>query len=41
MSMRNIYANPYKYACICDIPIELAKIECLKQRHFEKRATKT
>lgn len=26
MNMRSIYANPYKYACKCDIPIELAKI---------------
>ena len=38
--MRSIYANPYKYACKCDIPIELAKIACLKQRHFIKEQQK-
>ena len=40
MNMRSIYANPYKYACKCDIPIELAKIACLKQRHFIKEQQK-
>ena len=25
MNMKSIYANPYKYACQCNIPIELAK----------------
>lgn len=36
MNMRSIYANPYKYACECNIPIELAKIACKKFRHIEK-----
>lgn len=40
MNMRSIYANPYKYACKCNIPIELAKIACLKQRHFIKEQKK-
>lgn len=40
MNMRSIYANPYKYACKCDITIELAKIACLKQRHFIKEQQK-
>ena len=40
MNMRSIYANPYKYACLCDIPIELAKIACQKQRHFVKEQKK-
>lgn len=38
--MRNIYSNPYKYACICNIPYDLAKIACLKQRHFDKMQRK-
>ena len=40
MNMRSIYANPYKYACQCCIPIELAKIACKKQRHFLKEQRK-
>lgn len=40
MNMKSIYANPYKYACKCNIPIELAKIACLKQRHFDKEQKK-
>ena len=40
MNMKSIYANPYKYACKCNIPIELAKIMCKKQRHFEKEQRK-
>lgn len=40
MNMKSIYANPYKYACTCNIPIELAKIACLKQRHFIKEQRK-
>ena len=28
MNMKSIYANPYKYSCVCDIPFELAKIMC-------------
>lgn len=40
MNMRSIYANPYKYACECDIPIELAKIACKKYRHIEKEQRK-
>lgn len=40
MNMKSIYANPYKYACQCSIPIELAKIACAKQRHFEKEERK-
>lgn len=38
--MRSIYDNPYKYACECDIPIELAKIACLKERHLRKEQKK-
>lgn len=38
--MRNIYDNPYKYACICNVPFELAKIACLKQRHIDKMRRK-
>ena len=40
MNMRSIYANPYKYACKCDVPIELAKIACLKHRHINKEQRK-
>lgn len=38
--MRSIYANPYKYASQCNIPIALAKIACKKQRHNEKEQRK-
>jgi len=38
--MRSIYDNPYKYACVCDVPIELAKIACLKHRHNIKEQRK-
>ena len=38
--MRNIYDNPYKYACVCNVPYELAKIACKKQRHLEKEYAK-
>lgn len=38
--MRSIYDNPYKYACVCNVPFELAKIACLKQRHMEKMRRK-
>ena len=37
---RSIYSNPYKYAIECNVPFELAKIACAKQRHFEKDARK-
>lgn len=40
MNMKNIYANPYKYAVKCNIPFELAKIMCKKQRHFRKEERK-
>lgn len=40
MNMKSIYANPYKYAVKCNIPFELAKIMCLKQRHFHKEERK-
>lgn len=38
--MRDIYLNPYKYACVCNIPFELAKIACLKRRHYYKELRK-
>lgn len=38
--IRNIYLNPYKYAIECDIPFELAKIMCKKQRHYKKEQRK-
>lgn len=38
--MRSIYDNPYKYACVCNVPFELAKIACLKQRHLNKMQQK-
>lgn len=34
--IKSIYDNPYKYACECDVPIELARIVCKKQRRFNK-----
>ena len=40
MNMKSIYSNPYKYAVKCNIPFELAKIMCLKQRHFYKEEKK-
>lgn len=40
MNMKSIYANPYKYACVCDVPIDLAKISCKKHRHIEKEKRK-
>lgn len=40
MNKRSIYDNPYKYACVCNIPFELAKIACNKQRHFDKEYRK-
>ena len=40
MSKRSIYDNPYKYANICNVPYEYAKIACLKQRHYEKEMRK-
>ena len=40
MNMKSIYSNPYKYAIKCDIPFELAKTACLKQRHFLKEQRK-
>lgn len=40
MNNRSIYANPYKYACVCNIPYDLAKIACLKQRHYDKTMRK-
>lgn len=40
MNMKSIYANPYKYACVCNVPFELAKIACKKQRHLEKEQRK-
>ena len=40
MNMKSIYANPYKYAVKCNITFELAKIMCLKQRHFYKEQRK-
>lgn len=38
--MRNIYDNPYKYACKCNVPYELAKIACLVYRHRKKEHRK-
>lgn len=38
--MRSIYDNPYKYACVCNVPFELAKIACLKQRHWNRMQRK-
>lgn len=38
--MRSIYDNPYKYACVCHVPFELAKIACKKQRHIDKEYVK-
>lgn len=38
--MRSIYSNPYKYAVKCNVPIELAKIACKKQRHIDKERKK-
>lgn len=38
--MRSIYDNPYKYACVCNVPFELAKIACKKQRHLDKEYAK-
>ena len=40
MNMKSIYSNPYKYSVKCNIPFELAKIMCLKQRHFYKEQRK-
>lgn len=40
MNMKSIYSNPYKYAVKCNIPFDLAKIMCLKQRHFDKEERK-
>lgn len=37
---RSLYNNPYKYACVCSVPEELAKIACKKQRHIEKMRKK-
>ena len=34
--IKSIYDNPYKYAYECDVPIELARIACKKQRRFNK-----
>ena len=31
-----IYANPYKYAYRCNVPIELARIICKYQNHIAK-----
>lgn len=38
--MRDIHDNPYKYACVCNVPYELAKIACLKDRHYQKERRK-
>ena len=40
MNMRSVYANPYKYAYVCNVPLELANIACKKQRHLEKEFSK-
>lgn len=40
MMKRDIHLNPYKYACVCNIPYELAKIQCLKYRHIDKEERK-
>lgn len=40
MRSRGIYDNPYKYAIECNIPYDLAKIACLKHRHFLKEKRK-
>ena len=40
LTMRTIYDNPYKYACVCNVPFELAKIACLKRRHKDKMRRK-
>ena len=37
---RSLYDNPYKYACVCSVPLKLAKIACKKQRHLEKEQKK-
>ena len=37
---RSLYSNPYKYACVCNVPLNLAKIACKKQRHLEKEQKK-
>ena len=37
---KSIYMNPYKYACVCHVPFELAKIACLKIRHAKKEQQK-
>lgn len=38
--MRSAYDNPYKYACICNVPFEIAKIACLKEKHYRKEQKK-
>lgn len=38
--LRSLYDNPYKYACVCSVPLKLAKIACKKQRHLEKEQKK-
>ena len=34
--MSSVYDNPYKYAVICDVPIELARAVCKIQRKTDK-----
>ena len=36
----SIYANPKRYARKCNIPIELAKIECRRQKTIAKKRKK-
>ena len=33
----SIYSNPKKYAQKCQIPLNLVKIECRKQKQFERK----
>ena len=40
MKNRSIYDNPYKYAIVCNVPFDIAKIACKKQRHLDKEHNK-
>lgn len=36
LSKKSVYLNPYKYAYICDVPIEYARIVQKRQNNISK-----